>query len=84
MNVSPPLPAYIRNCTFHPQMIQPGSVLLQPQTDMSGRIAHFAPGIYSAYDQSAMGHPKVLTITLTEGHSVDINTDGLGNTYYCP
>jgi uncharacterized protein YraI len=79
---SPPNPAYIRNCTFHPMLIQPGNILLQPQTDKSGRKAHFAPGSYNAYDQS-VSNTKVFSVDLHEGDSVDIKTDGLHNTYSC-
>ena len=82
--VGPAVPAYIQNCTFHPMLIQPGGTLLQPQTDLTNRIKQFPPGSYTAYDQSAQGKPQVLTITLKEGVSVDIEKDGLGNTYKCP
>ncbi len=82
-NVDPPMPAIIRNCTFHPMMIRPGDVLLQPQTDISGRSAHFPPGTYSAYDQN-VSNKKVMTIDLKEGLSVDIKVNGTGMTYSCP
>lgn len=82
--VDPAVAAYIRNCTFHPMLIQPGNVLLQPQTDLSNRKKQFPPGSYTAYDQSAQGKPQVLTITLKEGDSVDILKDGLKNAYTCP
>jgi hypothetical protein len=82
--IDPAVPAYIRNCTFHPMLIQPGNVLLQPQTDLTNRQKQFQPGTYTAYDQSAMDKPLVLTVTLKEGVSVDIVKDGLKNTYTCP
>jgi len=78
----PAKPAYIRNCTYHPMKIQPGGILLQPLTDKSGRLAQFAPGAYSAFDQN-VSNTKVLSMTLHEGDSVDIKTDGLKNTYGC-
>jgi len=78
----PPNPAYIRNCTYHPMLIQPGNVLLKPLTDKSGRKAQFAPGDYAAFDQN-VSNTQVLTIQLHEGDSVDIVTDGLKNTYGC-
>ncbi len=82
--IGPAVPAFIQNCTFHPMLIQPGGTLLQPQTDLTNRIKQFPPGSYTSYDQSAQGKPQVLTITLKEGVSVDIQKDGLGNTYKCP
>ena len=80
----PVVPAYIRNCTYHPMLIQPGNVLLQPQTDSKNNKKQFPPGSYAAYDQSAEGKPKVLSITLKEGVSVDIKKDGVKNSYSCP
>jgi uncharacterized protein YgiM (DUF1202 family) len=84
MNPDPPMPAYIRNCTFHPMLVKPGNVLLQDQNNTSGRIAQFTPGNYAAYDQSETGPNPVFTVALTEGDSVDINADGFNNMYYCP
>jgi hypothetical protein len=84
MNAPAAMPAYIRNCTFHPMLVQPGGVLLQDQNNTSGRIKQFAPGNYAAYDQSETGPNPVFTVALTEGDSVDINADGFNNMYYCP
>jgi hypothetical protein len=84
MNVDPPMPAYIRNCTYHPMLIKPANLTLKDQLDMGGRIHQFAPGNYSAWDQSETGPNPVFSVALTEGDSVDINVDGFGNMYYCP
>ncbi len=83
-NPDPAQPAYIRNCTFHPMLIQPGNILLAPQVNTPQNKHQFAPGNYSAYDQNQQGKPKVKLILLKEGDSIDITKDGLGNTYYCP
>jgi hypothetical protein len=83
-NSDPAVPANIRNCTFHPMLIQPVNVLLQPQFDTPNNAHNFPPGNYAAYDQNQEGHPKVAAFVLAEGNKVDINIDGLGNTYYCP
>lgn len=82
-NTSPAAPAYIRNCTFHPMMIKHGDVVIKPQNE-APNSHQFMPGNYTAYDQSAEGKPQVKAITLAEGDTIDINTDGLGNVYYCP
>lgn len=77
------LPAYIRNCTFHPMQIEPGGIVLAPQTSAPANVAPFTPGNYTAADQSVAGStPK--SITLPEGATVDITTDGLNNNYTCP
>ncbi|MEZ0395528.1 MAG: hypothetical protein ABWK53_03725 [Anaerolineales bacterium] len=78
-----PLPATIRNCTFHPMQIEPGGVVLPPQTSAPANAATFAPGNYTATDQSVAGSPS-RNIALNEGTTVDINTDGLNNNYTCP
>jgi hypothetical protein len=83
-NADPAVPARIRNCTFHPMLIQPGNVLIDPQFDAPNNTHNFPPGSYTAYDQNQEGHPQVASFSLSEGNKDDINTDGLGNSYYCP
>jgi hypothetical protein len=78
---SPPMPVSIRNCTYHPMLIQPGNLLLKPQNE-SGNVSQVNPGDYTATDQSVSA--QVLAIKLLEGNTIDIVTDGLGNTYSCP
>ena len=92
--VDPAVPAYIRNCTLDLMLIQPGSVLLQPQTDTANNKKQFMPGAYTAFDQGSLATPdtgtptpqsiQVKSITLKEGVSVDITTDAQGNSYSCP
>lgn len=82
--VEPALPAYIRNCTYHPMLIQPVGVLLSERFDAPNNMQAFLPGVYEAYDQNQEGKPKVKTEELREGKTMDIVTDGLGNTYPCP
>lgn len=84
MKVDPAIPISIRNCTFHPMLIKPGDVLIKPQVDTPNNVKFFPAGSYSAYDQSQMGHPLVASFTLGEGGKIDINKDGIGNTYTCP
>jgi len=84
MLVEPPAPAYLRNCTFHPVLIQPGNVLLAEQFDAPANQKQFNPGIYEGYDQNVEGYPKIFSVELREGNTVDITSDGLDNTYACP
>jgi len=77
------LPIYIRNCTFHPMLVQPGSVLLKDQTYPPQNKAQFPVGSYKVYDQS-VSNTLVKTVTLAEGDSIDITKDGLNNSYTCP
>jgi hypothetical protein len=82
MNVAAAEPITIRNCTYHPMKITPLNIILQPQTDPIHSTV-VLPGDYAAYDQS-VSNTLVKSMSLEEGDWVDINTDGLGNTYYCP
>jgi hypothetical protein len=77
------VPIYIRNCTFHPMLVQPGAVLLKDQTYSPQNKAQFPVSTYKVYDQS-VSNTLVKTITLAEGDSIDITKDGLNNTYACP
>ena len=81
--VGPAEPAYIRNCTFHPMRIMPADLLLKEKFDEPNNVHMFNPGVYEAFDQSAEGKPKVMSEELREGKTIDINTDGLHNTYGC-
>jgi uncharacterized protein YgiM (DUF1202 family) len=82
--VEPPVPAYLRNCLFHPVLIQPGDVLLPNQTSAPNNTRQFNPGIYEGFDQNVEMYPKVFSVELREGKTVDITTDGLNMHYSCP
>ncbi len=82
--VDPAVPAYLRNCTFHPMKITPGDFILKEKFAAPANKKQVNPGVYAAYDQNQEGHPKVLSVQIKEGSSVDIVKDGLGNTYSCP
>ena len=77
-------PAYIRNCTFHPMLIQPAGFILKDQLDTSNNRRQVNPGHYEAWDQSEVILEPVLKVDIREGDSVDINFDGFHNAYYCP
>jgi hypothetical protein len=82
--VEPPVPAYIRNCIFHPVKILPGDMVLPNQTAAPDNKVRFNPGIYEGYDQNVEGYPKIFSIELREGKTADITSDGLNNIYSCP
>jgi hypothetical protein len=82
--VDPAVPAYIRNCTFHPMKITPGDFILKERFAAPANKKQVNPGVYAAYDQNQEGHPKVFSAQIKEGSSVDIVKDGLGNKYPCP
>jgi hypothetical protein len=79
----PPVPAYIRNCTFHTMLVKPGEVQLKDQNYSPDNKQRFNPGEYRVYDHIA-SDALVKTLRLHEGDSVDITMDGLDNVYACP
>ncbi len=82
--VDPAVPAFIRNCTFHPMRIMPADVILKEMFDAPNNQRAFNPGVYEAYDQNQEGNPKVMSEELREGETIDIEKDGLDNIYLCP
>ena len=78
------VPAYLRNCVFHPMLIKPGDFTLPPQFDAPANQRRVNPGRYEAWDQSEVGPDPVLSVDIREGDSVDITIDGFGNMYTCP
>lgn len=78
------VPAYLRNCVFHPMLIKPGDFILPPQFDAPDNRRRVNPGHYEAWDQSEVGPDPVLSVDIREGDSVDITSDGFGNMYTCP
>lgn len=78
------VPAYLRNCVFHPMLIKPGDFILPPQFDAPANQRRVNPGHYEAWDQSEVGPDPVLSVDIREGDSVDITIDGFGNMYTCP
>jgi uncharacterized protein YraI len=82
--VDPAVPAYVRNCTFHPMRILPADYVLKEQTYPPDNRRAFSPGVVEAFDQSVEGNPKVMSEELSEGETIDITKDGLSNSYACP
>ncbi len=82
--VDPAVPAYVRNCTFHPMRILPADTVLKEQLYPPDNRRAFNPGVIEAFDQSVEGNPKVLSEELSEGETIDITKDGLSNSYACP
>lgn len=78
------VPAYLRNCVFHPMLIKPGDFILPPQFDAPANQRRVNPGHYEAWDQSEVGPDPVLSVDIREGDSVDITIDGFANMYTCP
>ncbi len=83
LQAEPAAPAYLRNCTYHPMMIQPGGFILVEMFDAPNNARQVNPGAYQAFDQNVEGDPQVFSGEIREGQTIDISTDGLNNTYGC-
>lgn len=64
--------------------IVPGEFILKEQFATPDNKRQVNPDGCEAYDQNREGHPKVLSVQVKEGNSVDIVKDGPGNTHSCP
>ena len=84
MRVEWPTGAYLRNCTNHQMVVQPGDKLLPTMSASPDNRIWFPPGQYAVYDQEVDGHPNVLHVQLMPRYEVDIKTDGSGVKTYCP
>ena len=79
-------PAYVKNCTEHEILIQPGEIrLLNFYTNgESLNEAQINPGVYTVYDLFVPGEPAIETIDVREGVTVYITVNGLGVSHKCP
>lgn len=80
----PAVPAFLRNCTFHPMLIKPGDFVLKPINDAPQNQIQVNPEVYEAFDQNVADHPKVFSKGIREGQTLEISVDGNGNTWPCP
>ena len=83
MEVKPPTPAYIRNCTKHKILVQPADVELLNKYNEHDNERHFDVLIYQIYDLDVAGTPRLEDVSLSEGKRVDIIYDGNGDKSKC-
>ena len=83
LSADPAKPAYLRNCTFHPMQIDPDGFVLKPQTDAPDNQKQVNPGTYTALDLN-VAEATARTLSLKEGQTRDITTDGQDYSYACP
>lgn len=79
-----PTGAYLRNCTTHEMLVEPGGTSLPAVGDSPNNRVWFPPGLYSVYDQEVDGHPDVLDVELWPQYSMDVRKDGNGTRAGCP
>jgi hypothetical protein len=79
-----PVPAFLRNCTFHDMTAEPGGILLPALSNFPANDVRINPGAYRVYDTDVDGAPEVLKVELREGSAIDIRVDGNGESRKCP
>jgi len=81
MVVDAALPAYIRNCTPHEMLVNPGGAILQDRSSAPENQLQFFPGEYTVIDQTT--ESSVGNVTVYEGRTIDIKKDGSGKSSTC-
>jgi hypothetical protein len=79
-----PIASYIRNCTNHQMIVEPGDTTLASLLNSPDNEMWIYPGIHHVYDTEVDGQPEVLTVDLREGMRVDVRVDGKGDHRKCP
>lgn len=77
--------AYLRNCTHHQMLVQPGEIVIPPSYDFPYNEMRIYPGIYTVYDLDVLGEPEVMdNVELKEGLLIEIREDASGERRKCP
>lgn len=80
-----PVPAYLRNCTYHRMYVLPGEIYLNSYLGYPENEIWLYPGTYTVYDIDVPGDPmEVLQVDIREGSDEEIIVDGLGDHRHCP
>ena len=80
-----PIGAFIRNCTHHQMMAQPGDFFLPSSYEFPDNEVSVFPGIYSVFDLDVPGDPVLIgEVELREGLDVDIREYADGERRKCP
>ena len=82
--VEPAKPAYVRNCTANPMRLTPGDIQINSLAYAPENVIQVFPGDYEVYDTTVLNSSALRTILVREGHTIDLQEDGLKKTYSCP
>ena len=83
VEVEPPSPAFIRNCTKHTILVEPAGAQLLNKYNAPDNEGFFGVSTYQIYDLDVTGEPRLEDVTLSEGKQVDIIYDGNGDKSKC-
>jgi len=80
-----PIPAYLRNCSYHRMYVLPSQVYLESYLSYPENEIWLYPGEYTVYDLEAGSDPvEVLQVSIREGSDVEVLVNGLGEKRICP
>lgn len=81
-----PLPAYVKNCTEHDIVLEPGDIYLFSLWTNAQYLNELQvdPGLYTAYDMFVPGTPEIQKVDIKEGMTVYLTVNGLGESHKCP
>ncbi|HEY5984220.1 MAG TPA: SH3 domain-containing protein [Anaerolineales bacterium] len=82
MAVEAAVPAYVRNCTPHEMMLNPGGSILPDRSTSPDNQLQIAPGDYTVMDWTT--ETDLGSISIFEGTTVDIKQDSSGTNFVCP
>jgi hypothetical protein len=79
-----PVASYIRNCTYHQMLVEPGDVIIPSLLGAPDNEVWIYPGTYTVYDYDLQDLPEIMGVNLHEGIEIDIREDGNGEHRKCP
>jgi hypothetical protein len=79
-----PVPAYVRNCTYHRMYVLPGEIVIPSYLQHPDNEVWIYPGTYYVFDIDVAGDPGVDQIVVKEGSDIEIQYNGLGERRKCP
>lgn len=81
-----PVAAYIKNCTEHLILVQPGEYYLENLFTNAQYLneVRVDAGVYTIYDMSLPDEPKIQIVDMQEGETAYITVNGLGESHKCP
>jgi len=83
IETEPAAPAYIRNCTRHDLWVVPGDVQLLDKFEAPYNEERLPVGIYLIYDAENQENKPIEEVSLSEGKTVDIRYDWMGERSKC-
>lgn len=79
-------PAFIKNCTEHDLVVEPGDHYLYNlyTNSLTLNEVQVDPGSYTVHDMFLPGAPEIQRVEVREGMTVYITVNGLGVSHNCP